>query len=235
MHDVTRCALVAALALTSCGHDTSLSPAAQQALADHAAPASWEDLDPAHPGNRLRDPRTGVTFVRLPGEPALLVATTELTGGQWRRFVRDFAGDATVPAPEGDDLPMTASWRDAVNYCERFGYRLPTEKEWERACRAGLDDAAGPWRDATELQQHAWFNLNAGDDRHPVGKLTANPFGLYDMLGNVWEWCQDEAAADRVLRGGSWFTMPGPRPSLRTQALPDERNAFYGWRPVRDP
>ena len=80
---------------------------------------------------------------------------------------------------------MTASWHDAVLYCERFGYRLPTGKEWEHACRAGLDDTAGPWRDSTTLQQHAWFNLNAGDDRHPVARLTANPFGLFDMLGNV--------------------------------------------------
>ncbi|MCA8963739.1 MAG: SUMF1/EgtB/PvdO family nonheme iron enzyme [Planctomycetes bacterium] len=226
--------LTALLTLPACGGgEPSLSTAARLALRHHADHATWQDLDPAHPGTRLLDPRTEVTFVRVPGDPDLLAARTELTVGQWRRYVRDFAGDASVPTPTDDELPMTLSWNDATRYCQTFGYRLPTGAEWERACRGGLDDDAGPWRNPTELQQHAWFNLNAGDDRHPVARLAANPFGLFDTLGNVWEWCQDEIGTDRMLRGGSWFTMPGPKPSLKTQAQPDERNAFYGFRPVR--
>lgn len=225
--------LLASCALAACGGKPSLSPAAQHALAKHADPATWEDLDAAHPGTLLRDPRTGVEFVRLPGEPTLFVARTELTAGQWRRYVRDFAGDANARIPTGDTLPMTASWNDASAYCAQFGYRLPTEAEWERACRGGLTDDAAPWRDAVELQAHAWFNFNAGDDLHPVATRSPNPYGLFDMLGNVWEWCQEASGNDRVLRGGSWFTTPAPKPGVRTTAPPTARNAFYGFRPVR--
>ncbi len=221
------------LSPAACGGAAGPTPAMLQALAAHAEPATWEDLDPAHPGRRRRDPRSGVVFVRVPATPPFLLAETELTAAQWRRYVNGFAGDPTVPVPADDALPMTASWHDAVAYCERFGYRLPTEQEWEFACRGGLDPAVAPWRGPEELKPHAWFNFNAGDDRRRVGTRESNPFGLYDMLGNVWEWCQEAAGADRVLRGGSWFTMPWPKPELRTQGAPGERNAFYGFRPAR--
>ena len=124
------------------------------------------------------------------------------------------------------------TWEDAVEFCRRLselpeekragrGYRLPTEAEWEYACRAGSTSAYS-YGDSTEpLADHGWFAGNAEDRSQPVGTRKPNAWGLYDMHGNVWEWCADwyapYNAADvdsprgpdqgtlRVLRGGGWY------------------------------
>jgi sulfatase modifying factor 1 len=125
----------------------------------------------------------------------------------------------------GDQLPVdTVSWDSAKAFCERVGMRLPTEAEWEWASRGGIAaERYGP------LDQIAWYRGNSGGETHAVRQKLPNPYGLYDMLGNVWEWvadwyapyryvrpcCDDpaEAAIDpqgpvtgqyRVIRGGSW-------------------------------
>lgn len=259
-------AAVAAASLAACGGD---SAAVGQTLRAHADVATWERLDDPTPGRRLRDPRTGITFVRIDaGEfrsgPAgaertvrvsrpFLLAETELTIGQWRRCVEELGADAAVPVPTGAaDLPMPLSWHDADRVCARLGYRLPTEAEWELACRAAHASADAPWSTPAKLQQHAWFNANAGDGARPVRTRTPNGNGLHDMLGNLWEWCADwheqvpfgaapapvdptgpASGTAKLLRGGSWFTTPGPLPESRTQDFPDSRNGFYGVRPAR--
>lgn len=250
------------------------------ALAAQADPATWQDLDPAGSGVRLRDPRTGIVFRRVPaGEFVMggteveeeqpphrvrisrdyLLAETEVTVGQWRRYVEVHGGapaGALPAAAAGDDLPMSmVSWHDAQAFCARYGYRLPTEAEWERACRGGLPPDQGPWLSADTFQAHAWFHVNAADGPRPVATRTPNPYGLHDMLGNLWEWCEDrydfhyyrtlpEPAVDppgpadvadvRVVRGGSWFSLPGPMPATRLADQPGARNGFTGFRPVRD-
>ncbi|QPH39673.1 formylglycine-generating enzyme family protein [Pedobacter endophyticus] len=131
----------------------------------------------------------------------------------------------------GDQLPVeTVSWRDAVAFCnalsaryglqkcyafddqiddfifdhEANGYRLPTEAEWEYACKAG--DKSNRYG---ELNEIAWYKDNAGKTPHDVGLKKPNALGLYDMLGNVWEWCTDVYdgtvyGSYRIIRGGGW-------------------------------
>jgi len=125
------------------------------------------------------------------------------------------------------------SWHDAVQFCARLSekdgrtYRLPTEAEWEYACRAGSTTAYSFGSDPPGLGDHAWHSGNSGEKPHEVGLKLPNAWGLYDMHGNVWEWCQDwyedgyrsRAAEDptgptsgsyRCVRGGSWFDYPTP-------------------------
>jgi formylglycine-generating enzyme required for sulfatase activity len=153
----------------------------------------------------------------------------------------------------GGDLPAEqVSWQDAAAFISRlneqndeFIYRLPTEAEWEYACRAGTtsDDVEDP-------DNRAWYKANAAGTTHAVGVKAPNAFGLCDMLGNVWEWCEDwyhdnytNAPNDgsawlsggeqthRVLRGGSWdYPAATLRPSFRNRNSPDFRLNDNGFR-----
>ena len=159
------------------------------------------------------------------------ISATEVTQRQWLALM------PANPSPQpGDDLPVTSvSWKDAQEFClelsrrDGVGYRLPTEAEWEYACRAG---AADPPPGRAELEAVAWFADNSAEATHPVGQKRSNAWGLHDMLGNVAEWTQDAygpyppvgeekdptgpaAGATRVVRGGSWR---GFVPALRCAA-----------------
>lgn len=159
---------------------------------------------------------------------------------------------------EGDRNPIDrVRWTQAAKYCNArsrheglvpcydektwhcdfaaSGYRLPTEAEWEYACRAGTTSAYSFGDDAAALKRHGWFKDNANKQTHPVGQKAANAWGLCDMHGNVAEWCNDFYAADyyqhspptdprgpetgakRVLRGGCW------------SAPADKCTSFYRW------
>jgi formylglycine-generating enzyme required for sulfatase activity len=165
------------------------------------------------------------------------IAATEVTQQQWLALM------PSNPSPQaGDDLPVTSvSWPEAQEFCrrlsqkERASYRLPTEAEWEYACRAGGDDAASgadPPSGPSALAAVAWYAGNSDGKVHPVGLKARNAWGLYDMLGNVAEWTRDgygpyprgEADTDptgpatgstRAVRGGSWR---GFAPALRCAA-----------------
>ena len=160
---------------------------------------------------------------------------------------------------KGESLPVeTVSWKDAVAFCKRLSevaeeraagrtYRLPTEAEWEYACRAGSTSKYSFGDSEAELGKHAWYKQNSDMKTHPVGKKQPNVWGLYDMHGNVFEWCQDgdggyeagpasdpsgpDSATRRVLRGGSgedggWFC----RSAFRFGSVPGDRKPCDGFR-----
>lgn len=242
------------------------------------------------------DPVTGMEFVLIPGgcykmgssegnndeKPVheacvdgFWMGKYEVTNAQYRRFrpehdSRDYMGDSM----DGDDQPAVyVSWEDAMEFAKWLSgkssenYRLPTEKEWEYAARAGTTGDrywSGP---DTQACSHAnvydrscavknkfnWPPFDCDDGypvTAPVGSFKPNGFGLYDMLGNVWEWCSDRydrksyagrsdkkeglPALQRVLRGGSWFNAPASlRSSNRGRNTPDYRIGSVGFRLVR--
>jgi formylglycine-generating enzyme required for sulfatase activity len=157
---------------------------------------------------------------------------------------------------KGPGLPVeTVSWNDVQEFLQRlnarndgYHYRLPTEAEWEYAARAG----SMPVRYGN-LDAIAWYWGNSGKETHPVGQMQPNAWGLYDMLGNVWEWVQDwydqnfyqhspdtdpqgpSTGQHRVLRGNSWDSgSGGVRVSVRGWDEPDDRNYGSGFRCVRE-
>ena len=185
------------------------------------------------------------------------MAQTEVTVGAYKRFAQ--ATGRTLPsgppwdsAWKQDNLPMVyVTWDDALSYCTWAGGRLPTEAEWEYAARAGTQTKYYFGNDAALLGDYAWYDSKSEDAAHPVGQKKPNAWGLFDMLGNVWEWCQDREGSypsravtdpqgpssgeNRILRGGSWYGFTWfTRVSLRNYSLPGYRLNCYGFRCVRE-
>jgi formylglycine-generating enzyme required for sulfatase activity len=175
----------------------------------------------------------------------LWIGKTEITHEQYRRFRSEHPGEARLPVAE-------VNWFGAKAACEFFGGRLPTEAEWEYAARAGSQTAWSFGDDESRVGEHAWYAENSGNTRYPVGTRTANPWGLHDMHGNVWEWVADwygtylgAAQTDprgpttgtvRVLRGGSFLNPPGLLRSTRRDSVEPERHSgAVGFRCVRAP
>jgi formylglycine-generating enzyme required for sulfatase activity len=147
-----------------------------------------------------------------------------------------------------------ATWNAVTMVPNANGYRLPTEAEWEYACRAGTTTAYNngndDYTDATEVGKVAWYSSNAGSKTHEVGLKTANTWGLYDMHGNVYEWCWDwygtyasgaqsdpdgaVAGTARVIRGGGWnYNAQYLRSAFRHDVNPYARDNVIGFRLVR--
>jgi formylglycine-generating enzyme required for sulfatase activity len=178
----------------------------------------------------------------------------EVTHGQWQAVMGNnpskFTGDSNRPVEN-------VSWDDVQEFIRRLNareggatYRLPTEAEWEYAARAGTTTRWSFGDDASQLGRYVWYDGNARGQTHPVGQLQPNPWGLYDMHGNVWEWVQDwygnytsSTAVDpagpstgslRVLRGGGWGSPARIcRSALRRGGAPGFRDVYLGVRLLR--
>ncbi len=197
----------------------------------------------------------------------------EVTQGEWKAVMGDEPWKNKTYAKAGSSYPATyVSWDDAVKFCAALtkreraagritaaqSYRLPTEAEWEYACRAGTTTRFSFGDDASysQLKNYAWFGENAYDIgekyAHSVGLKKPNAWGLYDMHGNVYEWCSDwsgdypqgavtdpqgpNAGSYRVYRGGSWFSFPqGARSANRNRLTPGYRRFSMGFRVALSP
>jgi formylglycine-generating enzyme required for sulfatase activity len=185
---------------------------------------------------------------------------TEVTQGQWKKVMDTEPWKGKDSVEEGDDFPAVHTvWDEAVEFCRKLSeletrvYRLPTEAEWEYACRGGTTTAFSFGADDAELGNYAWYNRNAWDVGekfpHRVAQKRPNPFGLYDMHGNVREWCSDwysryptrsltdpsgpKAGTLRVLRGGTYRSEPRlVRSAARGYCNPQDPNCVFGFRLV---
>jgi formylglycine-generating enzyme required for sulfatase activity len=155
---------------------------------------------------------------------------------------------------KGDNLPVErVSWEDVQEFIQKLNtltgknFRLPTEAEWEYAARGGNKSKGYKYSGSNNLDEVAWYGDNSGGKTHPVGTKAPNELGIYDMSGNVWEWCSDwygeyshtaqsnptgpSSGSLRVLRGGSWNRDAGDcRVSLRTDSTPTCRSFNIGFR-----
>ena len=157
---------------------------------------------------------------------------------------------------EGDNLPVEwVSWNDCQKFISKLNkmtgrrFRLPTEAEWEYAARGGKKSRGYQYSGSSNISDVAWYDGNSGSKTHPVGTKQANELGIYDMSGNVYEWCQDSyvsyvsasqtnptgavSGAFRVGRGGGWNCIArGCRSAFRYGYAPDDRDSYLGLRLV---
>ncbi len=135
----------------------------------------------------------------------------------------------------GDHRPVEkVNWFEAMDYCRLIEKRLPTEWEWEWAARSGSTTKF--YWDEEEPKLHGWFKKNSAKETHPVGLKSPNSFGLFDMMGNVWEWTNShrETTEGKVLRGGSWRNSLNAMQSAKwITSLPIHRFHYVGFRCAR--
>ena len=180
----------------------------------------------------------------------------EVTQAQWKAVM---GNNPSKYKDCGDDCPVEmVKWNDVQEFINKLNqkegsnkYRLPTEAEWEYACRAESNTKFSFGDDVGVLGQYAWYVENSGGSTHPVGQKKPNAWGLYDIHGNVWEWVYDRygnyppapvtdptgppSGASRVIRGGSWLNVPGDaRSAYRSKYTPGFSYHLLGFRLARN-
>ena len=215
-------------------------------------------------GEKGRSPNEEQVAVTL--TKSFWLGKTEVTQGQWRQVMstEPWKGKDKVQIDKNGPASYV-SWEEAKAFCDELTeleqdagklkvgepYRLPTEAEWEYACRAGTKPTFSFGDDEKQLGEYAWFAGNTAGEQyaHAVGLKKPNPWGLYDMHGNVWEWCSDwydeklSGGTDpvgpgrgsfRVDRGGGWWDGPGCcRSAFRDFYDPSNRDCNLGFRVAR--
>ena len=177
------------------------------------------------------------------------IGKTEVTQALWQAVM-----GSNPSYFEGDDLPVEqVSWDDCQEFIRKLNsmtgqnFRLPTEAEWEFACRGGNNSRGYKYSGSNYIDNVAWYDGNSGDKTHPVATKSPNELGIYDMSGNVWEWCADwygdyssgsqtnpkgpYGGSGRVNRGGSWYNFArNCRSSIRIDDYPTYRDDLLGLR-----
>ncbi len=175
-----------------------------------------------------------------------LISRTEVTQDGWNairsRNPSEFQG--------GQHPVETVTMIDVGRFLARAKVELPSEAQWEYACRAGTTKTYCYGREPSGLGDYAWYESNSGGTTHPVARKKPNAFGLYDMHGNVLEWCRDgyhpgdgmsatdpvgAKASDAVVRGGSWQNLPAVhRSAFRLRTHPGDKHGGIGFRPIKE-
>ena len=179
------------------------------------------------------------------------IGETEVTQELWEAVM------GSKPSKfKGSQRPVVqVSWNDCQEFIKKLNqltgkhFRLPTEAEWEYAARGGDRSQGYKYSGSNTIGNVAWYDDNSNSQTHNVKTKSPNELGIYDMTGNVWEWCQDwcgsyssgsqtnptgpSSGSNRVLRGGSWINFAsGCRVSKRGSDSPGDRNYYYGFRVV---
>lgn len=197
------------------------------------------------------------------------IGTYPVTQKLWRDVMGSLPSD--IPSNfRGDNKPVVCvSWNDCQDFITKLNrrrsemnlaefsswrFRLPTEAEWEYAARGGKQSRGYKYAGSNDIERVAWYTSNSNSQIHEVGGKSPNELGIYDMSGNVWEWCSDwydrdyyksspttnprgpSSGSDRVLRGGGWIYNAGIcRVSIRNFSTPDFRLNLCGFRLVLAP
>lgn len=225
-------------------------------------------LVPAGAFNRGNDEKKQIVQLTQP----FLLARYPVTQAQWRAVMGSDPPELYFKGKDHNPVE-SVNWFEAVAFCNKLsklaglgeaysikgenielikdakGYRLPTEAEWEYAARGGPLSNGYEYAGSNDLDEVGWYGGNSNDSTQPVGQKKPNELGLFDMSGNVWEWCWDwynvkyyaespeknpkgpEKGSDRVLRGGSWYSSADScRTADRGSGDPSYRINRYGFR-----
>ncbi|MEA1969670.1 MAG: formylglycine-generating enzyme family protein [Thermodesulfobacteriota bacterium] len=244
----------------------------EQKTVDTADKISTEELKTE---NTWVEPVTGMEFMLVPGGCYMMgsnsgksdekpvhevclyefwIGKYEVTQAEWKKIMKTNPSVFT----KGDNYPVeNISWNDAKLFIEKLNkktncmFRLPTESEWEYAAKKRKNSQTYPG--GKDIDQYAWYDGNSDGTTHEVGTKAPNALGIYDMGGNVWEWCEDIYAWDafkharrtdpvftgpgfrRVDRGGSWINFPGDVCCTRRDRYnPEDKSSNLGLRLVKE-